>query len=176
MPSRELLAWLTCVDFLTKKLYDRSGHTHLVVLDQSWGMANWWDRYVLNLDFGQVMHREIVTLAWDDPCWYARTIIPVAMYQAQHRLFDRLNTETLGALIFEGTQLQRIALVYYPIDKRAIEYHWLTEAMHREAETLWVRRSTFRLADLPVPDDVVVSHAEFYLVEVLLPGLEKYIC
>lgn len=166
VPSRELLPWLTYVDFLTKKLYEKSGHTSLSVLDQRWNTANWWDRYVLGLDFDQVFHREIVTSAWDVPCWYARTIIPLATYQADSVLFERLKTETLGTLIFEGTQIQRVSLVHYPINKQSIEYHWLTAATIHDAETLWVRLSTFTLA----------SQVHFYLLEILLPGLETYLC
>ena len=90
VPPRNLLPWLTYVDFLTKKLYDKSGHTSLSVLEQRWDTVSWWDRYVLGLDFGLILHRDIVTSAWGEPCWYARTVIPLATYQADSALFDRL--------------------------------------------------------------------------------------
>ncbi|MDP3704636.1 MAG: chorismate lyase [Legionellaceae bacterium] len=166
LPPRKLLPWLTYVDFLTKKLYEKSGHTSLSVLSQGWGMASWWDRHVLGLDFGQVFHRDIVTSAWDESCWYARTVIPLATYQADSTLFDRLKTETLGALIFEGTKIKRVSLVHYPINKQMIEFQWLTTTMYGDSDILWVRSSAFTLA----------SGDLFYLIEILLPGLETYLC
>lgn len=165
-----LLPWLTFVGFITKKLHAKSGNTNLSVLSQRWDSTHWWDRHVLNLDFGRVMYREIVTCAWDKPCWYARTILPLATYQANPQLFDRLQTQTLGDLIFNGADIKRVALRHYPINRHSIEYHWLTDSMgHVDTNVLWVRLSTLALINQ-------IDKPEFYLVEILLPGLETYLC
>jgi len=170
VPPAELLPWLTHEQFLTKKLLAQAGDARLRVLNQSWKSTPWWDKYALLLDCECVMHREILTLAWDKPCWYARTILPRTTYKADQALFDRLQTETLGTLIFEGTQIERVSLRHYAINQQAIEYHWLTPAMKQGAECFWVRSSVFKLKSVTCSDHC------FYLIEILLPGLESYLC
>lgn len=165
-PPPKLIPWLTSVDFLTKKLHACSGHTQLTVLEHRWINPSWWDRYVLNLECKLVLSREIAMLAWDVPCWYARTIIPIKTYQADAKLFNQLEQTTLGHLIFNGNKINRESLTYYAIDKQSIEYHWLPEGMDCNSEVLWVRLSKFVLA----------SSDPFYLIEIFLPGLEKYLC
>lgn len=164
-PSKEILPWLTYVDLLTEKLYKKSGETKLLVLQERYMPANWWDRYVLKLGVGMVFCREIVTSAWGEPCWYARTIIPSSTLEANSALFARLKKETLGELIFGDNNIQRESLSYYSISKKDIEFYWLEKDLCKTADFLWVRLSEFTLK----------NKDPFYLVEILLPGLERYI-
>jgi chorismate lyase len=165
-PPENILPWLTYVELLTEKLYNQAGNTSMSVLNQSQTTATWWDRYVLKLDFEAVFHREIVTSAWEKPCWYARTIIPMTTYKSHKLLFDKLRFESLGKLIFGNNKIKRESLEYYSINKQDIEFQWLTRDLYKESEILWVRRSVFYLP----------TNAKFYLVEILLPDLEKYTC
>lgn len=162
-PPQYLLPWLTCTTYLTEKLFSRSGNTRLQVCQQIWESANDWDKQNLALKDERVLHRDIVTYAWDHACWFARSILPEATYQAHEDLFARLNHEPLGNLIFHAQDIQRLSLRTYSITSQAPESTWLPHALRSE-QGLWLRLSVFQ-----------VKEAErFYLVEILLPDLERY--
>ena len=97
--------------------------------------------------------------SFDNPCWYARTIIPQSTYNAHTTLFNRLQHESLGQLIFHGTEITRSNLRYYAITPNSIEYQWLHSDWHQQCETLWVRIANFQ----------VLSNEQFYLIEIFLP-------
>ena len=159
-----LLPWIAYPHSLTERLQVKAGNTRLQVLEQRWEKPNWWDKYVLHLQCKTVLHREILMWAWNDACWYARTIIPETTYNADHLFFNRLQAESLGAMIFKEKKVRRIHLLHYPIGTQSIEYYWLTPLMHCSAPELWVRLSCFMIHD---------EHP-FYLIETLLPGLQRY--
>lgn len=164
-PSESILPWLTHEQSLTQKLDDAAGEARLEVLAQTWERPSAWDCSVLNLTSQTVMHREIVMWAFNAPCWYARTILPDTTFNANSTLFNRLKAEPLGHLIFNGTEIQRASLRHYMISPSSSEYHWLTSSMHQGASELWVRLSEF----------LVKGQDSFFLVEVLLPGLSRYL-
>ncbi len=161
----KILPWLVYEKSLTKKLNDTAGDARLDVLDQRWESPDAWDLIVLKLNTTSVMHREILMWAFDSPCWYARTILPDATFQANTALFNRLKTESLGHLIFNGTEIQRASLTHYMISPSSPEYNWLNESMHQGAAELWMRLSEF----------VVNGRDSFFLVEILLPGLLRFL-
>ena len=166
LPSEQsLLPWLLHEQSLTNKLLDAAGEARLDVLDQKWELPDAWDRSVLKLDTTPVMHREILMWAFDAPCWYARTILPEKTFKANTTLFDRLQTEPLGHLIFNGTEIQRASLKHYPISPSSQEYGWLNPSMHQGVMALWVRSSEF----------IVNNCDSFFLIEILLPGLSRYL-
>jgi chorismate--pyruvate lyase len=165
-PPNYLLPWLHYTDYLTHKLHAQSGNTQLQVLQEQWlAVTTPWDQTVLHLAPERVLHRDIVMLACNTPCWFARTILPETTYQSDLALFARLQHEPLGNLIFQGTAIQRVNLRHYPVDKDAAEYHWIPETCHAGQTPLWARMATFQLTAAP---------ALFYLIEILLPGLERY--
>jgi chorismate--pyruvate lyase len=163
LPSA-LLPWVTHQQSLTERLQAKAKQTRLQVLGQRWGVSNWWDKYVLNLDCESVLHREILMWAGQDACWYARTIIPKATYLEDTLFFDRLENESLGALIFNEAKIKRVSMTYYPIGEQSIEYHWLDQSLHCSAEVLWVRMSSFTFN----------GSSPFFLIEILLPALERF--
>jgi chorismate lyase len=110
-----------------------------------------------------VMQRNIMMVAWQIPCWYARTIIPDSTYQAYRLLFERLKHESLGDLIYNEPKIKRNSMVNYVIDSHCLEYHWLPDSLQDKNGQFWVRLSVFTIAD----------NSPFYLVEILLPGLMK---
>jgi len=164
-PPPHLLPWLVHQDSLTEKLKTRAGDACLQILAQCWEPSDWWDRSVLGLSAETVLHREIVIKAQEKPCWYARTIIPSATYEADKALFDRLQQESLGDLIFKGTQIKRVFMTTYPICNQSIEYYWLPESMRQGKKEHWVRLSEFSVHGI----------FPFFLIEILLPELESYL-
>ena len=160
-PPATIIPWLAYTRSLTEKLNALTGDARLDVLHQSWDKPNSWDKKVLFLDCDQVMHREIAMWSLDSVCWYARTILPISTYQSNKALFERLQNESLGQLIFNSQQIERLSLTHYAISPDSIEYSWLNSNFHEDAPILWVRLSEFQ-----------VNHdSSFYLVEILLPGL-----
>jgi len=163
LPS-SLLPWVSCQTSLTEKLEKRAGEAHLQVLGQAFSVPNWWENQVLHVH-SAVFRRNILMWASHQPCWYARTIIPHTTYKAYQQLFHRLEQESLGELIFNSPDIKRLHFVHYPINEHSLEYHWLTPLMHVHENKLWVRFSTFMVAE----------RAPFFLIEILLPGLNRYL-
>lgn len=159
-----LLPWLIYEDSLTELLQSKAGHTRLQVLGQQWEAADWWDRHVVQMANQTVFHREILMWAGQEACWYARTIIPETTYNAEPLFFNRLQNESLGELIFNETKIKRAYMTYYPIGEQSIEYHWLNKVLPCSAKELWVRLSAFTFKE----------DFSFFLVETVLPGLERY--
>jgi len=163
-PPQYLLSWLTYTGYMSERLRDKSGEAVLQVIQQTWEPTNTWDHQVLSLPDEQVLHRDIVTLAWEQPCWFARTIFPQTTYQTHLDLFHRLDHEPLGNLIFHTESIKRLNLCHYPITAESPEYAWLPKTIDTHQQVLWVRLSTFQVQDAEL----------FYLVEILLPALEQY--
>jgi chorismate--pyruvate lyase len=163
-PPQHLLPWLECTSYMMEQLFAKSQNTELQVLQQIWEPANSWDQQKLSLKVEQVLHRDIIVKAWGAPCWFARTILPRATFDAHFSLFDRLQQEPLGNLIFHTSEVRRLNLQYYAIAPHAVEYAWLPTDILTQQQTLWARLSTFQVANVEL----------FYLIEILLPDLERY--
>ena len=175
-PPKFLLPWINCDTFLTEKLKNKAGDARLQVLTHCWDEANEWDMKSLSIPKDPLIRREILMWAWDDICWYARTLIPSSTYHANPLLFDRLQNESLGNLIFHTTKIHRLHRVVYPIHKTSFEYSWLTERMRADADVLWVRRTTFGVQDSAPAETMneIPYSFSFFLVEIFLPGLSRY--
>lgn len=164
-PPPYLLPWLTCTTYMMERLFAKSQHTDLTVLQQMWETANAWDQQLLSVnEQEQVLHRDIVVIAKEHACWFARTILPRSTYQAHETLFERLQYEPLGNLIFHTQTIQRLSLQYYVITPSDIEYAWLPATMAGQSKELWLRLSVFQ----------VENNELFGLTEILLPDLEYY--
>lgn len=163
LPS-SLLVWVTHQDSLTELLQSKARDVRLALLGQRWESPNWWDQWFLQIQSETVLHREIVMWAGNEACWYARTIIPQEAYQSGAALFSRLQKESLGALIFNEPMIKRVYMRYYPISDQSAEYHWLDPSLHCGANVLWVRQSGLIVNDI----------FPFFLIETLLPALERY--
>ena len=158
-----LLPWLTYEKSLTERLQSIAGEARMDILQEEWVASNWWDKYVLGIDNEPAFHRDILMWVKQDPCWYARTIIPQSTYQANQTLFNRLKNESLGAIIFNHTEIKRTSMKHYSINAQGIEYHWLKPFLSLSADELWVRLSIFTIKE---------KHS-FCLTELLLPALEE---
>ena len=163
-PILSLADWLNYPYSITNRLMDRAVDVQLSVLSQTWGPANWWDKQVLHLADDRVMHREIMMYAESEPCWYARTIIPSQTYEADARFFNRLESESLGSLIFNEPKIKRVEISPYPMNDQCIEYYWLSPWLSSIPTVVWGRLCEFRLNE----------QYPFYLIEIMLPGLQRY--
>jgi chorismate lyase len=162
-PPANLLTWLTYQSSLTDKLKANTGDAQLKLINQRWVLPSWWDKFMLGLSGTMVMQRNILMVAWQTPCWYARTIIPNDTYEAYRFFFDRLKHESLGDIIYNESRIKRNNMVTYAIDSQCLEYHWLPTSLQDKNAQFWLRLSVFTVAD----------NSPFYLIEVFLPGLLK---
>lgn len=160
MQQEALTSWLTYQGFLTERLKSKTGDAQLKVYREHWEAPQPWYAAVLQHEETSWC-REIVMCTQDEPCWYARTVIPQSTYHAHTALFQRLKQESLGQLIFGETAITRSSLRVHQIVPGSVEYQWLQADWHQHASMLWVRVSEFQ---------VHVQHS-FYLIEIFLPFL-----
>ena len=164
-----ILSWLTYKNSLTDRLNSHlKKPARLQRLCQHWTAPSWWDCHVLAIQKESVLHRDIIMWAEEKACWYARTILPISTYHAARSIFDRLENESLGQLIFNEPMIKRIDMLHYAVNKGSLEYFWLKKSL-LDVEVLedeyWLRLSSF----------VVKDAFPFFLVEILLPDLMRSI-
>jgi chorismate--pyruvate lyase len=163
LPPPNLKSWLNHEASLTDKLRAQSGEARVSVLEQTWTLPNWWDKFTLNLADSLLIHRDVLMYSQENPCWFARTIIPSSTYQLHETFFKRLKEESLGVLLFQEPAIKRNLLLPYAINKQNLEYYWLPKRFREEQAEFWARLSVFTIAD----------SAKLYLVEIFLPGLMR---
>ncbi|MCH9757184.1 MAG: chorismate lyase [Gammaproteobacteria bacterium] len=163
----QVISWLNHKASITDKLKALADNTHLEVLNQNWEKTDNWDHKTLHLPLNSdVLHRDILMWADNQPCWYARTILPKTVYNTEKTLFERLNTEALGDLIHNHPHIKRTHINPYEMRTHMPEYRYLKHALKQNSPTnrLWGRVSTF----------TIHHQFDFYLLEILLPGLLRY--
>lgn len=156
--------WLTYPNSLTQKLKEIAKDVHLNVLREQWEAPDLWDKKHLLDNSIKVFHREILMYAGNLACWYARTTIPQATYQANPQLFSRLQHESLGDIIYHESIIERTHLNPYLIDDQMDEYHRVKVFIPLYENQLWARYSSF----------IINKRDPFYLVEIFLPDLERF--
>ncbi|MDP1603212.1 MAG: chorismate lyase [Legionella sp.] len=161
---RSLLPWVIHQEALTEKLKQSAGDAQLTILNQNWMTSGWWDNHVLGLDRQVILQREILMSAGEHACWYARTIIPQSTYHIHKPIFNRLNHESLGDIIFSEPRIKRYSMINYAITPQCIEYHWLKPVFCDEDCRLWTRLAIF----------TIDNDSPFFLIEILLPDLYRY--
>ncbi|MCC5791045.1 MAG: chorismate lyase [Legionellaceae bacterium] len=163
LPCPRFLAdWCDDKTFLTQKLKQHTGDARLELLSCDWMSPDWWERHFLGLSCDSVYRRQILMYSGHYPCWYARTVIPLETYSAAGDCFQRLDTESLGDIIFSDTRIQRVLSTGYAIDKYCIEYHWIAPEIAKKSDFLWLKLSEFRIN----------GSFAFYLSEIFLPDFE----
>jgi len=141
----QLTAWLTDTGSLTRRLQKVSVNGFSVQL-----LGNHWIKPLpeecMNLGIPttqMAMQREVRLMDGDSAKVYARTIIPLATYQAMKKRFSALGTKPLGELLFTDPTVKRD-----PIEvARLTPGEWLYEMAVLEEnyrpDELWARRSRF---------------------------------
>lgn len=164
---KALKPWLTHQGSITDKLKQHVNPCTLEVLNHTWEKTHAWDAETLKLPFNQaVLHRDILMWAAAAPCWYARTILPQAVFDAEASLFKRLETTPLGELIHTHPDIERTHITPSLMTPDMPEYTYLSEALkdNTPVTPLWGRVSQFTIR----------RQLHFYLLEIFLPGLLRY--
>ncbi|MGQ3891107.1 chorismate--pyruvate lyase family protein [Legionella sp. CNM-4043-24] len=158
-PPPSLLPWLVHTGPLTARLKKLRGQTRLQVIRQHWRSTNWWDQQVLGLQHHRILQRDILMFSHQAPCWFARSMIPEPVFTANRDVFDRLQYEALGDIVFSHDHVERSSLDYYPLFPDSIEYYWPERSFVNQAPVMWLRLSTFTIR----------RHYPFFLTELFLP-------
>jgi chorismate lyase len=159
--------WVTHKGSITDKLKALATNTHLLVLNNIWEQTDEWDHKNLCLSPNiEVLHRDILMWAEQQPCWYARTILPKSVYHTEKALFDGLKTKALGDRSHNHPHISRTHIIPYTIHTNMSEFNFLKKALKHNTptNTLWGRISTF----------TIHTQFDFYLLEIFLPGILRY--
>lgn len=157
-----LSPWIHHKESLTDKLQAEKGHAKLELLQQGFQRPDWWAINLLMLTDTLVYQREIMMRSHGLACWYARTIIPASCYQFGKAFFQRLEQESVRNLIFDNADVHKVQKLSYSIDASCQEFYWVKKYIPNLEGNLWVRYSELSYKNF----------ASFYLLELLLPGLE----
>ncbi len=160
---QSLLPWLHHHGSLTDKLKLAQGSVNLVVLSQQWVLPTWWDVFFLKIIGNHVFQREILMTSQNKDYWYARTVIPESCYRKGEEYFGRLADESIRNLIFNGDSVHLVNRMTYAVDVNCLEYFWVKKHLNLSAQQLWVRLTEYSYLNID----------SFYVVEILLPELEK---
>ena len=140
--------WLLNEGSLTEQLVNASGGDFRVQrLRQGWQQPLLSEQSLLGLPNRQwALVREVILVCFDQPWVYARSIIPQTTLNGPLRHLRRLQSESLGSLIFRQAGLQRspFELALLPPMSPYID------ASVRQADPAWARRSLFTIAGKPL--------------------------
>ena len=160
-----LKEWMHARGSLTQKIAHYSHDTRIQLIQNDWARTTWWDLHVLDIRPQTAFIREILMMVDGRPWWYARTLIPKRTFEQKSALFQQLNTTSLGNILFNDDKIRRVDLIYYPIDKNYIEYHWALKETANDPKILWSRRTVFDVNEFPL-----------YLMEIFLPSMLERVC
>lgn len=163
-PPEHLLFWLCHNQSMTDALYRHTQSVQLKVLNQSKINAGWFEHYVLH-EQEEGLCREVLITSDTTPCWYARTWIPLRTLRNHALLLPRLACQSLGEILFHDPLIHRRQLGYYPVNYKALEFHWVPKQYRHQECILWVRAATF----------FVQETYPLYLYEILLPDFTKVV-
>jgi chorismate--pyruvate lyase len=92
-----------------------------------------------------------VQLMCGDTSWvYARTIIPPRTFARKLHRFNTLGARSLGAMLFSDPSMKRGEVEVTSLTPSDRLYHLVTRDLHDKPETIWGRRSLFRLGGKPL--------------------------
>ncbi|KTD68092.1 MULTISPECIES: chorismate--pyruvate lyase family protein [Legionella] len=161
--SEHLSEWLNHQASLTDKLYQIKGDAQIELISQCWVNTDWWDKNLLQIQDEMAFQREIIMKSGGVAYWYARSIIPKKCYDLDPAFFGRLKDESIKNLIFNEEKVHRLKWFSYPADQQCLEYYWVKRHVNSVNGVLWVRLAEFSFQ----------QKESFYLVEIMLPELER---
>jgi chorismate--pyruvate lyase len=107
--------------------------------------------------------RQVQLLCGDTPWVYARTIIPPRTFARKLHRFTTLGARSLGAMLFADPSMKRGEVEVTRLTPSDRLYHLVTRDLRDKSETIWGRRSLFRLGDKPL-----------LVCEFFLPDIAKF--
>ncbi len=155
-----LISWLFDASSLTARLINLCGEDFSVqVISQCWQKISSEEAAAMSLpNAHSALVRQVLLYCGDTPLVYARTIIPATTIQGARRRYANMGNRPLGAMLFADRTMKREEVQVAVLSDSHDAYQFITSE-----ETVWGRRSVFRVSERPL----LVS-------EYFLPALFEY--
>lgn len=159
-----ILDWLLDKASLTKRVQTAChGRFSVRVLSQGWMRPMLNEALALGIDPGRTALVRQVELLCDNTPWIcARTIIPRTTLTGPLRKLAHLQSRSLGATLFASPTMQRGEVEITKISTTSKTHQLISQRGAKLPESLWGRRSVFRVYDKPL-----------LVCEFFLPAMEK---
>ena len=147
-----VLDWLLDKASLTKRLQAAcDGKFSVRVLSQGWGRPMLNEAHALGVDPSRTaLIRQVELLCNNTPWVCARTIIPRSTLSGPLRKLAHLQSQSLGAILFASPTMQRDEVEITNIASTSKTHQVLSRCGAELPESLWGRRSVFRVFDKPL--------------------------
>lgn len=157
-------AWLFDEGSLTRRLQQACAGTFRVeVVDQRWQRPLINERRRLGMPARQVaLVRQVYLYCDDQPCVFARTIIPRATLGGAQRHLAMLGSRPLGAVLFADPRMHREPMEFARLEAGERLHAAAVQRLAPAPAIIWGRRSLFYLAGKPL-----------LVNEIFLPAIEK---
>ena len=159
-----ILDWLLDKASLTRRVQTACrGRFSVRVLSQGWMRPMLNEALALGIDPGRTALVRQVELLCDNTPWVcARTIIPRTTLTGPLRKLAHLQSRSLGATLFASPTMQRGEVEVTKISAASKTHQLITRHGANLPESLWGRRSVFRVYEKPL-----------LVCEFFLPAMEK---
>ena len=146
------LAWLLDPASLTERIINRChGCFRVQLLDQRRTRPLRNEAQALGMRLGsRAIVRQVRLMCGNTPWVYARTIIPPRTFARKLHRFTRLGARSLGTMLFADPSMTRAEVeiaCLTPVDQL---YYLVTRDLDDRPETIWGRRSLFRMGGKPL--------------------------
>ncbi|HWQ94840.1 MAG TPA: chorismate lyase, partial [Gammaproteobacteria bacterium] len=136
---------------LTRRLQQVCSRFRVQVYRQGWARPMLDEAHALGLRAGErAWVREVHLFCDEQPCVFARTIIPRTTLQGKYRRLTRLGNRSLGAVLFADKTLRRSDLDIAVIGERQALFTPATVLSSVKPAKIWGRRSLFHLSNRPL--------------------------
>lgn len=161
IPTSRLLAsrvpplvagWLFDPGSLTQSLINHClGEFSVRVLEQGHARPRRDECRVLSLTSASyALIREVHLLCRGEPVVYARSVIPHSTLRGPNRRLAYLRDRPLGAYLFAQPTLRRSEMEIAALRPGMSLFEHARQGMSRKADTIWGRRSVFRVHERPL--------------------------
>jgi chorismate--pyruvate lyase len=146
------LPWLLDPASLTERIINQCRENFRVrLLDQRRARPLRNEAEALGMRAGtRAIVRQVQLLCGDTPWVYARTIIPPRTFARKLHRFTTLGPRSLGAMLFADPSMKRGEVEVTRLSPSDRLYHLVTRDLRDKPETIWGRRSLFRLGGKPL--------------------------
>lgn len=146
------LPWLLDRSSLTERVIERCrGGFRVQLLDQRRTRPLRNEAGALGMRIGtRAVVRQVQLMCGDTPWVFARTIIPPRTLARKSHRFTVLGARSLGAMLFADPSMERGETEVARLTPSDRLYHLALHDLRDKPETIWGRRSLFRLGGKPL--------------------------